>query len=106
MKIKLKVLFAPLVAIVLLADISMAQAQTGAAEKKATLEKQVDEAVNNAIAENKIPGAVVQIKKDGQVVYLQAYGDAEKYDYIHLVLAQLDKMSTNTLFDLASLTKV
>ncbi len=74
--------------------------------KKTTLIRQVDEAINNAIAENKIPGAVIQVKRNGKVIYKQAYGDAQKFNYNHELLPVPDKMTTGTLFDLASLTKV
>src|ERR1700760_3262870 len=80
-----------------------ASAQTNQGDKKAILQKRVDETVNMAIAENKIPGAVVQIKKDGAVIYTQAYRDAQKLDYDHRPLAQPDKMTVATMFDLASL---
>lgn len=89
-----------------LANTHALPAQTDTAQKKAVMIKEIDEAVNTAIAEKKIPGAVVQIKKDGKVVYTQAFGDAQKYDYNHQLLAQPDKMTVGTLFDLASLTKV
>jgi CubicO group peptidase (beta-lactamase class C family) len=74
--------------------------------KKTVLISQVDQAINNAIAESKIPGAVIQIKKDGKIIYTQAYGDAQKFNYNHELLPVPDKMTTGTLFDLASLTKV
>jgi len=84
-----------------------AKAQTNdTVAKKATLVREVDEAINNGIADSKIPGAVIQIKKDGKVIYTQAYGDAQMFNYNHELLPVPDKMITGTLFDLASLTKV
>jgi CubicO group peptidase (beta-lactamase class C family) len=74
--------------------------------RRTVLVREVDEAINNAINDNKIPGAVIQIKKDGKVIYTQAYGDAQKFNYNHDLLSVPDKMTTGTLFDLASLTKV
>ena len=53
-----------------------------------------------------IPGAVVQIQKDGKIVHFKAYGLSEKYDFHHQLLQAPTGMDTATLFDLASLTKV
>lgn len=55
---------------------------------------------------NKIPGAVLQIKQNGIVIYKQAYGFSQKYDYGHQLLENPPSMNTETLFDMASLTKV
>ena len=92
---------------VLLFAANTSRAQTiDSAGRKITLIHQVDDAINNAIADSKIPGAVIQIKKDGKVLYTHAYGDAQKFNYKHELLPVPDKMTTGTLFDLASLTKV
>ncbi len=59
----------------------------------------VDAVINKAIEDEAFPGAVVLIWKDGKTIYEKAYGN---YTY--------DKSSpivqTNTIFDLASVTKV
>ena len=105
--IKVKRYCSVLVVSVLLFLAGSSKAQTAdTVSRKAVLIRQVDEAINNAIAENKIPGAVVQIKKDGRVVYTQAYGYAQKFNYNRQLFPVPDKMTTGTLFDLASLTKV
>src|ERR1700733_5810512 len=91
--------------LLLAGNISKAQV-IDSARRKAILIHEVDQAINNAIADSKIPGAVIQIKKDGRVIYTQAYGDAQKFNYNHELLPVPDKMTTGTLFDLASLTKV
>jgi CubicO group peptidase (beta-lactamase class C family) len=49
---------------------------------------------------------VVQIRKNGRVVFDTAYGLSQKYDFQHQPLPQPPAMATTTLFDLASLTKV
>jgi CubicO group peptidase (beta-lactamase class C family) len=55
-------------------------------------------AVHSAIAEKKMPGAVVCIGNHKETVYLKAFG--------HLsLLPKREKMKTDTVFDLASLTK-
>ena len=71
-----------------------------------TLRQRVDSIVETAIRADLIPGAVVQIKKDGRVVYSKAYGWSQKYDFHHELLRPAPAMDTATLFDLASLTKV
>jgi CubicO group peptidase (beta-lactamase class C family) len=87
--------------------VVFANAQTTTpADKKAILISEIDKILNNEIDEAKIPGAVIQIKKGDQVIYKKAYGDAQKFNYNHELLPEPDKMTTGTLFDLASLTKV
>ena len=58
------------------------------------------------VDQDKIPGAVIQIKMDDHIIYKHAYGFAQKYDYNHHLLNPAEKMTVNTLFDIASLTKV
>lgn len=70
------------------------------------LRHRVDSVFEGAIAADLIPGAVVQIEKDGKVVYSRAYGLSQKYDFHHQLLQPAPLMDTATLFDLASLTKV
>lgn len=58
----------------------------------------IDQAITGALAEQKMPGCVVAIGKPGQALWLKAYG------YRQLEPTRLP-MQTNTVFDLASLTK-
>jgi uncharacterized protein YbbC (DUF1343 family)/CubicO group peptidase (beta-lactamase class C family) len=59
----------------------------------------VDQAINEAIRENRLPGAVLAVGHDGKVVYLQAYGQRAVYP-------RAEPMTADTIFDCASLTKV
>ncbi|HEX4278333.1 MAG TPA: exo-beta-N-acetylmuramidase NamZ domain-containing protein [Bryobacteraceae bacterium] len=59
----------------------------------------LDAAINQAIREDKIPGAVVLVGHNGEVVYRKAYGNRA------LVPAR-EPMSADTIFDIASLTKI
>lgn len=59
----------------------------------------VDEAVMRSIDSGDAPGAVLCIVRHGSIAYLRAYGNRE-------VLPSTVAMSEDTLFDLASLTKV
>ncbi len=59
----------------------------------------VDTIVNQAIANHKIPGAVVIVGHDGHVVYRRAYGERS-------LVPDRETMTVNTIFDMASLTKV
>jgi beta-glucosidase-like glycosyl hydrolase/CubicO group peptidase (beta-lactamase class C family) len=61
--------------------------------------KEADNLVEHAISDTAFPGAVLLIAKDGKVIYEKAYG---KYTYDYTS----KRMSTNTIFDLASLSKV
>jgi uncharacterized protein YbbC (DUF1343 family)/CubicO group peptidase (beta-lactamase class C family) len=59
----------------------------------------LDGIVENAIEEGQIPGAVLLVGHDGQVVYRKAFGT-------RAVVPQREAMTTDTIFDAASLTKV
>lgn len=66
----------------------------------------VDTLIQQAINADDIPGAVIQIKRGDSVLHRAAYGYAQKYSYGMQPLAQPEPMTTDHLFDLASLTKV
>lgn len=59
----------------------------------------VDSIIEKAIADSAFPGAVLLVAKDGIVVHEQAYGHFT-YD------ALSERMTTDAIFDLASVTKV
>lgn len=59
----------------------------------------VDELINTAVKEKVFPGAVLLVWKDGNVLYEKPYGM-----FTYEVNSQ--KVTTETIFDLASLTKV
>jgi CubicO group peptidase (beta-lactamase class C family) len=59
----------------------------------------LDALLNQAIREDKIPGAVLLVGHGGQIVYKKAYGNRA------LVPAR-EAMTADTIFDLASLTKI
>lgn len=66
----------------------------------------IDSILQSQVDADKIPGAVIQIKKAGRIIYKNAYGYAQKYDFNHQLLAPPEKMTFEYLFDIASLTKV
>ena len=78
--------------------------KTGDHNKK--LIAQIDSILQSQVNADKIPGAVIQIKKAGKLIYKHAYGYAQKYDYANNLLSPLDTMTLDCLFDIASLTKV
>ncbi len=59
----------------------------------------LDAIVNDAIAQQQIPGAVLVVGHDGQVVYRKAYGN-------RALEPRREAMTLDTVFDCASLTKV
>lgn len=75
-------------------------------EKKSILVASTDSILKSQVDLDKIPGAVILIKKNNKIIYRQAYGYAQKYDYNHKILVPPEKMSVKHLFDIASLTKV
>ncbi|MGN6639199.1 MAG: serine hydrolase domain-containing protein [Mucilaginibacter sp.] len=77
-----------------------------AQDNKAALIHTIDSILNGQVKNDKIPGAVVEVKQGDEVLMKKAYGYAQKYDYNHHLLAKPDKMTTGTMFDIASLTKM
>ncbi len=84
--------------------VSYTYAQT--ADAKAALIHTIDSILQSQVNNGKIPGAVIEIKKGDEVIYKQAYGYAQKYDYDRHLLPVPDTMTTATMFDIASLTKM
>jgi CubicO group peptidase (beta-lactamase class C family) len=67
----------------------------------------VSDLINRAIAANELPGAVVLVGHAGKVVFHQAYGDRKLAGEPGLdgSPAPAERMTEDTIFDLASLTK-
>jgi uncharacterized protein YbbC (DUF1343 family)/CubicO group peptidase (beta-lactamase class C family) len=59
----------------------------------------IDGAVADSIAKHELPGAVVLVARRGRVVWRKAYGS-------RAVLPEREAMTADTIFDLASLTKI
>ncbi len=59
---------------------------------------QIDELVNADIAAKKLPGAVVIVGHKGKIVYRKAFGNRS-------LVPTVEKMTVDTIFDVASLTK-
>src|SRR5689334_23075929 len=59
----------------------------------------LDDVIGTAIKEGKMPGAVVLVGHEGQVVYRKAYGN-------RALVPRVEAMTADTIFDCASLTKV
>lgn len=57
-----------------------------------------DRAIEQAIAEDGIPGAVLAVVRHGKMAYLKAYGHRS-------LLPEVEPMTTNTVFDMASCSK-
>ena len=66
---------------------------------------QLDELISAEVAQG-FPGAVLLIAKDGKIVKHSAYGFASRYNSDAQPLAQPEPMQIDTLFDLASNTKM
>ncbi len=80
--------------------------ETKQKRKKAKFTAEIDSILQSQVDKDKIPGAVILIKKGNKVLYRHAFGYAQKYDYNHRLLNPPEKMTVNHLFDIASLTKV
>lgn len=70
-----------------------------------TVLNDIDSIVESAIDSEVTPGAVVLVSKDGRIVFENAYGYAQRFD-MGTELKNARKMTPQTIFDLASVTKV
>ncbi len=59
---------------------------------------QINGLIEKAITEKKMPGAVVLVGRKGKIVFKRAYGNRS-------LVPSVEKMTTDTIFDVASLTK-
>ena len=75
-------------------------------DSNTNLVAEMDSILQSQVDADKIPGAVIQIKKEGNVIYKKAYGYAQKYDANHQLINPPEQMTIEHLFDIASLTKV
>ena len=57
----------------------------------------LDEVIGQAIAQDRLPGAVLLVGHNGQIVYRKAYGK-------RALVPQPEAMTLDTIFDCASLT--
>jgi len=65
----------------------------------------VDQLIESEVAAG-FPGAVLVVVKDGVIIKHSAYGYAERYQADGTLLSQLRPMQTDTLFDIASNSKM
>jgi beta-glucosidase-like glycosyl hydrolase/CubicO group peptidase (beta-lactamase class C family) len=63
-----------------------------------SMESEIDSIANTAISKGAMPGAVVLVAKDGKVAFHKAYGT--------LSFDSKEPVSTETVYDLASVTKI
>ena len=66
----------------------------------------INRILQNQVDSNLIPGAVIEIKSGSEILCKKAFGYAAKYDYHNQLLIHPENMTTDHLFDIASLTKV
>jgi uncharacterized protein YbbC (DUF1343 family)/CubicO group peptidase (beta-lactamase class C family) len=59
----------------------------------------IDQSIQEGISQGRLPGAVLIVGHDGQIVYRKAYGNRALYP-------KIEAMTPDTIFDVASLTKV
>ncbi|SDM24807.1 serine hydrolase domain-containing protein [Sediminibacillus halophilus] len=67
----------------------------------------IDQTINGFIAEQAMPGAVTLVARRGHIVQHEAYGYAARYsDANHTEMENPISMKEDTIFDLASLSKI
>src|SRR5205814_7411534 len=66
----------------------------------------VDRAMQQAIQRNWLPGGVALVRHRGAQILLQAYGLSRKYDSLHTLSADPIPATADTLYDLASISKL
>jgi uncharacterized protein YbbC (DUF1343 family)/CubicO group peptidase (beta-lactamase class C family) len=93
----LKQLIKPLIFATLTCQSCAAQTDTAVTSFRGAPD--IDAAITQAIREDKIPGAVVLVGHNGQVIYRKAFGNRE-------LQPAKEAMTLDTVFDIASLTKI
>lgn len=73
----------------------VAPEQTGMNSRQLTY---ADKAIETAINNKEIPGAVLAVVRHGKLAYLKAYGNKQ-------LLPDTEQMDVNTVFDMASVSK-
>jgi uncharacterized protein YbbC (DUF1343 family)/CubicO group peptidase (beta-lactamase class C family) len=86
-------------ALLLVAAACLASAQSVAVQSAFPGAADLDRAIQEAVDKHLIPGAVVEIGHNGAVAYHKAYGS-------RALLPKPERMTEDTIFDAASLTKV
>ena len=91
-----------LIALLLGTQAAMAQSLQRVAPEQVGMSSQhlmyADQAINKAIAEKEIPGAVLAVVRHGKMAYLKAYGHRS-------LVPDEEPMTTSTVFDMASCSK-
>jgi uncharacterized protein YbbC (DUF1343 family) len=77
---------------------AVGQSQSPSNENVATAKQEIRTAIESAIAEGDLPGAIVGFWHNGQWLVKDAYGDRQ-------VLPEREPMAMDTIFDMASITK-
>jgi len=67
--------------------------------------KKIDQLINEEVA-NGFPGATLLIAKNGKIIKHSSYGFSNRYDANGIELSKPQKMQKDTLFDMASNTKM
>lgn len=81
------------------ADEPDASSSNGSFAIDTTVREQIDRLVNDSINKGDIPGAVVAFGNKDGILYQKAFGDRQ-------IFPTREKMTVDSIFDLASLTKV
>jgi CubicO group peptidase (beta-lactamase class C family) len=95
-----------LIVILFLVSLFPVHSQSSPKKTYRFLISRIDSILQTKVNIDEIPGVVIEIKKDGKIIYEHAYGYAAKYNYDHKLLSPPEKMTTEHMFDIASLTKV
>ena len=93
-----KLLAAPIICLLIL-QLVLAQTAPESVGMSSQQLAFIDEAVADEIAKKQLPGAVVLVGRQGKVVWRKAYGN-------RALDPNIEAMTPDTIFDLASLTKV
>src|SRR5438552_18629968 len=80
-------------------SINLPQSNPASAGMSAERLARIDSVIRESIEKKELPGAVVLVARHGRVVWRKSYG-------ARAVEPQREAMTTETIFDLASLTKV
>jgi CubicO group peptidase (beta-lactamase class C family) len=79
---------------------------TSIVEPSPALDAAIEAEIQGAIQANAVPGGVACIRYDGKQILIAAYGLSRKFDAPGILAASPIPAATDTLYDLASITKL
>lgn len=91
-----------IILVIIYSGIRILKTQIGVSK----LSNKLNALVEDGLKQELFPGAVLLVAQNGEIKHKKAYGYVQKYSFGRIVLEKPESMSSEHLFDVASMTKV